>query len=461
MNSAPVQMLPIQNGIDFQKASGPPENIENSEGNESFQNSFNSAVDKQKSDNLEQENNSNKVSKKKESVENSNDKDEKVYDEADNEEASDAVVAERPADAENKLNEKRSEPKDGKSLKGSEHEKVLIGTQKSVKGKLSLRDGKKASKIAKGSKAGEKNYHTLKIDSKSKHKLDITSFSDVAWAKSKVGLDKQESLKTANDDKIVDFAIDKLKHDLKSEKPSVQLAAIDAINNELKGLDKSSVEKKGLKLVSNAGKTDSKLKIHDHRKLSANHSDKNDIKIRSISETSFKAAVDSIGKDVEINPADNALKNTQRSAEVKNMQSSVLSQLKDSVNNQIVKQAGIVLKGDGTGEIKLIMKPESLGKVRIQLSLDNNHIGGRIIVENNIVKEIFESNLQNLYKAFGSEGFENGGLEVSVQGEGSQSENRNQNKGRSYGGRAVQVLEDAVPEIISTEWRNNAVNMVV
>ena len=143
----------------------------------------------------------------------------------------------------------------------------------------------------------------------------------------------------------------------------------------------------------------------------------------------------------------------------KSFQSAVMSQLREGVNEQIVKQAGIVVKGDGTGEIKLIMKPEQLGKVRIQLSLNDNHIAGRIIVENNIVREIFESNLENLYKAFGSEGFENGGLQVSVQGGNADGSGRRSQSGS--GRRAVQAMEDAVPEVAEPDWHDTAVNMVV
>ena len=150
-----------------------------------------------------------------------------------------------------------------------------------------------------------------------------------------------------------------------------------------------------------------------------------------------------------------------RSAEAKMFQSSVLNQLKDGINSQIVKQAGIIVKGDGTGEIKLVMKPESLGNVRIQLSLNDNHIAGRIIVENNIVREIFESNLENLYKAFGSEGFETGGLEVSVRGEGGENGANGRKNGRGRNLHAVKVMDEAVPELAGSEWRNNAVNMVV
>ena len=71
--------------------------------------------------------------------------------------------------------------------------------------------------------------------------------------------------------------------------------------------------------------------------------------------------------------------------------------------------------------MRLILKPESLGRVRINLNLNNDHIAGRIIVENSSVKDMFESNLQNLQNAFKSEGYASASLEVSVGAGGGQT----------------------------------------
>ncbi|MDC7228576.1 MAG: flagellar hook-length control protein FliK [Spirochaetales bacterium] len=218
------------------------------------------------------------------------------------------------------------------------------------------------------------------------------------------------------------------------------------------------------------GNKKTKLRVSDHRTV-ASASDKNAktlIQQAAQSASNPPSSVSGNEQDASakiFNLASEGAGDTPRAdaakADTRIFQSNVLSQLKDDVNSQIVKQAGIVVKGNGTGEIKLVMKPESLGKVRIQLSLNDNHIAGRIIVENNIVREIFESNLENLYKAFGSEGFENGGLEVSVQGQGHNAGANGRRQGRGPGVRAAKVLEAAVPEVVNSEWQNNAVNMVV
>lgn len=93
---------------------------------------------------------------------------------------------------------------------------------------------------------------------------------------------------------------------------------------------------------------------------------------------------------------------------------SFAAQLKDYLNNDIVKNSSIVLKDNDAGEIKLLLKPEHLGRVRIQLNLKDTHLAGRIMVDNNNVREMFERNMNHLEQAFRDSGFSNLSLEVSV-----------------------------------------------
>ncbi|MGL1894697.1 MAG: flagellar hook-length control protein FliK [Spirochaetaceae bacterium] len=92
-------------------------------------------------------------------------------------------------------------------------------------------------------------------------------------------------------------------------------------------------------------------------------------------------------------------------------------QLKDFGNNEIVKQSRFIFKDNNVGEIKLILKPESLGQVKINLNLNENSLAGQIVVENNSVKEIFQENMSQLTKALKAEGFDTADLELSYNGE--------------------------------------------
>jgi len=90
--------------------------------------------------------------------------------------------------------------------------------------------------------------------------------------------------------------------------------------------------------------------------------------------------------------------------------------LREEGNERIVRGARILLRDREEGEIRLILKPERLGEVRIRLRMKDNLIGGRIIVENESVRESFQRNLPELAEAFRNSGFDVGDLDVSVGG---------------------------------------------
>jgi flagellar hook-length control protein FliK len=88
--------------------------------------------------------------------------------------------------------------------------------------------------------------------------------------------------------------------------------------------------------------------------------------------------------------------------------------LKGSWNNELVQSAHIVLKDGDAGTIRLHLKPESLGGVKIELKLADNSISGKIVVESDEAKSAFERNMASLNDAFKAGGFESAKLEVSV-----------------------------------------------
>lgn len=130
----------------------------------------------------------------------------------------------------------------------------------------------------------------------------------------------------------------------------------------------------------------------------------------------------------------------------KHTQSAVLQRhLAEQGNRQIVRQSGILLKDNNSGEIRLVLKPESLGNVRVQLQMQDNTITGKIIVDNSAVKTAFEQNMEDLYKAFKESGFDNARLDVEVGGGKS---GHKQERDREYTGPAlhhVRVLEEQIP----------------
>jgi len=129
-----------------------------------------------------------------------------------------------------------------------------------------------------------------------------------------------------------------------------------------------------------------------------------------------------------------------------------VERFKEALRNEVVRRSSIILKEEGQGELRLILKPETLGNVRIRLFLNNNHIEGRIIVENSTVKEMFETNLQNLNNAFQRDGFSSSSLEVFVSG-GNEQKRQREMQVPSFS--AAQEFENSIPvrdEYFSEDW---------
>ena len=138
--------------------------------------------------------------------------------------------------------------------------------------------------------------------------------------------------------------------------------------------------------------------------------------------------------------------------------------LQDKANLEIVDKARIVLRDDNQGEIRLIIKPEALGEVKIRLNLDDGRLAGQIIVENNTVKDVFQNNMQSLLDSFRDGGFTGLDIQVSVGSEGNSKEFRertalldsyNQNTSLQP------ALDENLPVQNQHYWMSGQLNMVV
>jgi len=93
-------------------------------------------------------------------------------------------------------------------------------------------------------------------------------------------------------------------------------------------------------------------------------------------------------------------------------------ELRANANSDIVKHAALVLRDGNEGLIRLSLKPESLGSVKIRLELADNKIAGRIIVESDEALKAFEKEIASLEQAFLDGGFDGASLELSVSSDG-------------------------------------------
>lgn len=101
-------------------------------------------------------------------------------------------------------------------------------------------------------------------------------------------------------------------------------------------------------------------------------------------------------------------------AEIHEATATLARRLNGSLGDNIVRQAQVIMKEAGQGEIRLVIRPPELGRVRILLEMDQGHIAGRILVDNQSVRQVVEQNLAALQRAFQEAGLEMGDLEVST-----------------------------------------------
>ncbi|MDR1074682.1 MAG: flagellar hook-length control protein FliK [Treponema sp.] len=87
--------------------------------------------------------------------------------------------------------------------------------------------------------------------------------------------------------------------------------------------------------------------------------------------------------------------------------------LGDTLSNDIVRQASIVLRDGGHGTIRLSLKPETLGSVKIRLELVENKITGTIFVSSEEAYRVFEKEAHTLEQAFKESGFESADLNTT------------------------------------------------
>ncbi|MDC7220160.1 MAG: flagellar hook-length control protein FliK [Spirochaetales bacterium] len=141
--------------------------------------------------------------------------------------------------------------------------------------------------------------------------------------------------------------------------------------------------------------------------------------------------------------------------------------MNETGNKELVRKIDFILKNDNAGEIKLILKPEALGNVRINLSLNDNHLAGKIFVDNSSVRDIFLNNMDELTSILKENGYEEAALEVWVGQEGRDGSEREQQseQGEDKSFRSVkglERLEESVPHTAAAYSSDSGqVNLII
>lgn len=160
-----------------------------------------------------------------------------------------------------------------------------------------------------------------------------------------------------------------------------------------------------------------------------------------------------------------SLNNQVASSAGSNFQAMLANQIQENAG-EIVKAGNIVLKDNDVGSIKLILHPESLGNVKIDLQVNEKNISGKIIVATQEAFNAFKETAENLKQAFVHSGFESAGLELSLANQnfaGNHSGENQNNPAAEFAMRKVYgeingFAEENFPEIENIE--NSAMNSI-
>jgi len=87
--------------------------------------------------------------------------------------------------------------------------------------------------------------------------------------------------------------------------------------------------------------------------------------------------------------------------------------LRSSVFDQIVQRAIVQVK-NASGEIRIDLKPDFLGQVRMEIVTENQQVTVRILTERPVVRDMIETNLHQLKSELQSQGLQVQRVEVAV-----------------------------------------------
>ena len=223
---------------------------------------------------------------------------------------------------------------------------------------------------------------------------------------------------------------DNRKDSVSKERNSIKTENVNALSG-------NDVEKDKIAGLRNKQGNESSIKQDDLRSRSRKNLtfDVKDMRTETVNNTqSFKAFEASSGRVQDSSPAreitlelripesrsmsQSTAQTTWETRAGTALENMLARELHQNFNGDIVRHASIALRNGGEGTIKLALKPESLGNVKIHLEMTENKITGRIVVESTEALNAFRKELSALEQAFRDSGFANADLDLSLTSDG-------------------------------------------
>ena len=140
--------------------------------------------------------------------------------------------------------------------------------------------------------------------------------------------------------------------------------------------------------------------------------------------------------------------NQTASANGSNFQAMLTNQIQQNAS-EFVRAGNIVLRDNDNGQIRLVLHPENLGNVKIDLHIEDKNITGRILVASSQAYNAFKDSADSLRNAFISSGFESASFDLNYSGQSGQGAEQN-NSGQHQGNNAQYAISRTYGEYASS-----------
>ncbi|MBQ5780590.1 MAG: flagellar hook-length control protein FliK, partial [Spirochaetaceae bacterium] len=293
-----------------------------------------------------------------------------------------------------------------------------------------------------GIKDAAKNFENLELDTpqaKLPENLDDEKLAELIEKshlhekknRGKFGLSSEEDQKTA-----MNGEIDRLLHmaEKNGENKFSEITKDREIAENLKSVthedDKSLLEKDGKLIAQNEElpqipvKTlEEKIFVQDMRTVNSDEAKKVLVGAKDEKETFTKeisVEPDGTAKMVltlneDAKPASNIAPRDTVGSTQKTFGQMLTAEIKQSAD-AFVKAGMISLKDGNSGSINLVLRPETLGDVKISLDLSDNLLTGKIVVATQEAYNAFKENLDVLKQGFNAQGFDAQNFDLSWSG---------------------------------------------
>ncbi len=318
------------------------------------------------------------------------------------------------------------------NLEGQSEELNLLLNQK-------LNSSEEVSKIDEMLKKTSKKLENKNLSLKETKEIDLSAIiQNSSNKKIKIDEEKEELLddKLSTQELLNSILTGKTELTEKTDIQNISVLAQDVsaeVTNEFAKAESVKTEKK-----------QPVISVIDERTVTSEGKEQGNF-VTSITQTGDNSA------QMSMNLAPNAQQNIQfdgivnQAATQKTDFSSMLSSEIQNNAYEFVKAGSMVLKDNKSGTINLILHPDELGSVKIQLELSDKLIAGKIVVATKEAYEAFNSSLNSLKEAFNASGFESSNFDLSWSGQESSS-NQDETKnsyGFYYEKNLTEVVEDS------------------